>query len=220
MEEIRAFEACRVMIQWSERVERAVYLPSAPEEARALFAQLPEGTALITLDQTDWNRDFSPWPAPAVFRDADFSGGAPAFLDALVNEVIPTVEQLTGHPRQRILAGYSLAGLFAIWAAMQTNLFIGAASMSGSIWFDGFVDYAKAHMANFHAKTIYLSVGDKEHATRNPRMRTVEAATHTLHAMLTEAGHITTFELNPGNHFTDIPTRITTGILWTIAHLD
>lgn len=220
MEEIRTFGACRALIQWSEPVERAVYLPSEQEEARALFAQLPAGTALVTLDQTDWNRDFSPWPAPAVFRDGDFSGGASAFLDALINEVIPAAEQLTGTPKQRILAGYSLAGLFAVWATMQTDFFIGAASMSGSIWFDGFVDYANAHLPECSAKTVYLSVGDKEHATRNPRMRTVEDATYTLHALLAKSGYTTTFELNPGNHFTDVPTRIAKGILWTLAHLE
>lgn len=220
MEEIRTFGACRALIQWSEPVERAVYLPSEQAEARALFVQLPAGTALVTLDRTDWNRDFSPWPAPAVFRDGDFSGGASTFLDALINEVISAAEQLTGIPKQRILAGYSLAGLFALWATMQTDLFIGVASMSGSIWFDGFVDYARAHLPECGAKTVYLSVGDKEHATRNPRMRTVEDATRTLYALLAGNGHTTTFELNPGNHFNDVPTRIAKGILWTMAHLE
>ena len=83
METIQAFKACRATIQWSGTAERAVYLPMEQDGARALFAQLPEGTALITLDETDWNRDFSPWAAPAVFRDGDFSGGVISLADVV-----------------------------------------------------------------------------------------------------------------------------------------
>ena len=54
-------------------------------ETRALYERLREPRpALIGVSGADWNDDFTPWPAPAVFRGrADFGGRADAFLQRL-----------------------------------------------------------------------------------------------------------------------------------------
>lgn len=64
-------------------------------------------------------------------------------------------------PVQRILCGYSLAGLFALWSGFHTQTFSGVCSVSGSLWFDGFSEWMQAHMADFKPGAVYLSLGDR-----------------------------------------------------------
>lgn len=197
-------------------IDAVVYAPVNDENLRELTALLDPGIALVALTGGDWNRDYSPWPAAAVFRDGDFSGGGSTFLAALANELIPAVEaQLPVVPR--IMAGYSLAGLFAVWAAMETDFFAGAAGVSGSLWFDGFEEFARLHPC--HARAVYLSVGDREKHTRNPRMQRVEDAIRQVYAGLAAQGVDTIFELNPGNHFQQSTLRLARGINWTCRQL-
>lgn len=216
MEREWQFSACRVrLIGREEAVDRLVYLPMEAEHAAEVLAQLDAGVALAAIDQTDWNHDFSPWAAPAVFRGGDFTGGAPAFLRVLLEEVIPTVEAVFDAPPRRYLTGYSLAGLFAVWAAFRTDTFAGVAGVSGSLWFDGFVDFARMHPCM--VERVYLSVGDREKHTRNPRMQTVEDAIRQTEEILATQGITTHFDVNPGNHFQRVPERIARGINWMCA---
>lgn len=71
-----------------------------------------------------------------------------------------------GRDKTFIIGGYSLAGLFALWAAYQTDTFKAVAAASPSIWFPGFVDFMKDR--EIHTKRVYLSLGDKEEKTRIP----------------------------------------------------
>jgi predicted alpha/beta superfamily hydrolase len=165
----------------------------------------------LVVSGLDWNRDLSPWPAPRVFKkEDDFSGGAAAFLrELLANEVLQ-------RKWDRILiAGYSLAGLFSLWAVTQTDLFAGCASVSGSLWFDGFTDWLKEHPAN--CQDIYLSVGDREKHSRNPRMAQVESCTETCAGILRKEGKNIRYELNPGTHFDDPEGRIHKGIVFLLG---
>lgn len=50
-------------------------------------------TILVAIDQVDWNRDLSPWPAKRAFRGGeDFGGGADAYLKELTEIIVPAVE--------------------------------------------------------------------------------------------------------------------------------
>ena len=42
---------------------------------------------LIAYKVEDWNRDLSPWPAPAVFGKADFDGGAETILPEVLEDL-------------------------------------------------------------------------------------------------------------------------------------
>ena len=57
--------------------------------------------------------------------------------------------------RRRFLCGYSLAGLFALWAVYQTDFFAGTAAVSPSVWYPGWLGYAEEHRALTPA--VYLS---------------------------------------------------------------
>lgn len=194
------------------------YLIGSEEEGRAVFEAIPlPRPALIAVDGADWDRDLSPWPAPKAFRGgSDFSGGAAAFLGVLVNDLVPMAEQeLDFIPEHRGLAGYSLAGLFAVWALWEGAPFDRFASMSGSLWFDGFTDYAAAHQPKCRPVNVSLSLGDGEKKTRNPRMARVEESTQTVIALLEKEGIPVTFHAESGGHFNDVNGRIARGIVGT-----
>ena len=97
-----------------------------------------------------------------------------------------------------------------MWAVYQTDLFDRAASISGSLWFDGFLDFMRTNTPK--AKLVYLSLGDREKEVKNPRLAVVEDCTVQAVELLRTQGVSTVFEMNRGGHFRDIPTRITRGI--------
>ena len=153
---------------------------------------------LAAIRVQDWNADLSPWPAPAVFGKESFGQGAPDTL----SEVL---KYCAGRDKTFIIGGYSLAGLFALWAAYQTDTFKAVAAASPSIWFPGFVDFMKDR--EIHTKRVYLSLGDKEEKTRNPVMAAVGDHIKEAHDLLKKQGINTTFEWNTGNHFKDADIR-------------
>ena len=170
------------------------------------------GLALAAISGVDWNRELSPWKAPKAFRGGeDFGGQGPTLLDTLTQQIIPLTENHLGYaPGFRGIAGYSLAGLFALWAVYQTDLFDRAASISGSLWFDGFLEFMKSNTPK--AKFVYLSLGDKEKLAKNPRLAAVEDCTRQTAELLGAHNIPVAFEMNRGGHFQDIPARIARGI--------
>lgn len=175
--------------------------------------------ALVTVGGIAWERDMTPWPAePATRNEPPYVGGAPAYLQKLVNAIVPaTEERLAGGgitAAWRGIAGYSLAGLFSLWSCWQTDAFARAASASGSLWYEGWLDYAAGREPARVPERAYLSLGSKEHRTPNRLMREVRDVTKATEALLAEHGANTVFELNPGNHFAQTDLRMARGIAW------
>ncbi len=176
------------------------------------------GFNLVTISGLRWNQELSPWPVETVVsRDDNFAGEAPQWLPVLTGEVLPQVERLLDAPPEwRMLAGYSLAGLFAVWTAFQCDLFTRVLSASGSMWYPGWLEYARQHELAVPLQGIYLSVGDKESTSRNAVLQTVGERTQALARLMAERGIAAQFELNPGNHFKNPPLRVAKGIKWLL----
>lgn len=176
------------------------------------------GFNLVTISGLQWNQELSPWPIDTVVsRDDKFTGEASDWLALLTAEVVPQVERLLdAAPLWRLLAGYSLAGLFAVWTAFQTELFSRILSASGSMWYPGWLEYASEHEFAGSVSGVYLSVGDKESTSRNAVLQTVGERTQALAALLAERGVNVKFEFNPGNHFKNPPLRVVKGIKWLL----
>ena len=174
------------------------------------------GFNLVTISGLQWNQELSPWPVGTIVsRDDNFSGEAAKWLPLLTSDVVPQVERLLdAPPAWRCLAGYSLAGLFAVWTAFQTDLFSRILSASGSMWYPGWLDYVRQHEPAVDLQGVYLSVGDKESTSRNAVLHTVGENTRQLADLMAHRGVRVTFELNPGNHFKNPPLRVAKGIKW------
>ncbi len=117
--------------------------------------------SLVAISSLDWNRDMAPWGSPAAFKKGEpFTGGADDYLRLLVEEIIQEAEkELLGPPAWRGIAGYSLAGLFALCAVYQTDVFSQVGCMSGSLWFPGFKEYVFFHDLRHTFATVALQSG-------------------------------------------------------------
>ena len=164
---------------------------------------------LVAIKTENWNRDLSPWQAPAAFGKENFGGCAAGTLAEVL-------KLCTDDSKTYFLGGYSLSGLFALWAAYQTKVFAGVAAASPSIWFPGFVDYMKGHA--IHSGTVYLSLGDKEEKVKNPVMSKVGDCIREGYAWLTEQGVNCTLEWNQGNHFKEPDLRTAKAFVWVMRN--
>ena len=175
-----------------------IYLNTFSNEGQKVFkaaqaAGCPSFT-LVTISDLNWNHDMVPWDSPPAFKNAEpCTGGANDYLRLLTEEIIPTAEkEINGVPFWRGIAGYSLAGLFALYAIYQTDLFSRVGSVSGSLWFPGM----------------------KESKTRNPVLRSVRQNTEEIQAFYQGKGIDTMFQLNPGNHYNHSVERTAAGLCW------
>ncbi len=180
--------------------------------ARALFAAISGG---------NWDDQLSPWPAPRAFKGGnDFGGGAAGFLEELTGGIMPETEKAAAAmgvmPEYSAIAGYSLAGLFAVYAVMESDAFRRGASASGSLWFDGFTDHMEKWSGTVPEK-FYFSLGNKEKNTKNQRMATVEERTLKAETMMRGFGAETVFESNEGGHFSEPERRTARGIRWMLG---
>ena len=168
----------------------------------------------------DWNHNLSPWSCPSLYNsEPPFDGGADCFLALIENRIIPeTLSQIKGTPSYTAISGYSLAGLFALYAICRTDIFLRAASMSGSLWFPDFVEYLSKNPPKRNPSKIYLSLGDKESSARNSYLRTVKDRTIELYVALKGQGHECVFESNSGNHFFETDSRCAKGIAWMLSN--
>ena len=110
---------------------------SDPEPVMALAGRLC--SAVVWMEGAVWERDLTPWPAERVFRrGGDFTGGAGEYLKVLAENIRKTERELGIVPSVRALAGYSLGGLFSLYASYLTDEYPAVCSVSGSMWYEGF----------------------------------------------------------------------------------
>ena len=167
----------------------------------------------IINNNIDWNKSLSPWPCGKIAkRVGPFGGEADVFLRDLEDEVSREIARCRLTPSAVYIAGYSLAGLFALYSLYKTNLFDGAACCSGSLWYPGFTEYVKNNEYCKSPKRLYMSLGDKESCVKNQVFASVEDKTREVFELYKEQGVNVKFEMNPGNHMTDVNQRVVKGI--------
>lgn len=200
-----------------------IYLNTYSDESQQVFraaqaAGCPLFT-LVTIGNLNWNHDMAPWDSPAAFKSGGpFTAGADDYLRLLVEEILPRAEKdLIGTPVWRGVVGYSLAGLFALYAICQTEIFSRVGSISGSLWFPGLKQYIFTHKPKRPPDRIYFSLGDKESKTRNPILRSVRQDTEEIYNSYRSMGVDAVFQLNPGNHNHHAAERTAAGIAWLLS---
>lgn len=185
-------------------------LPTIENEICEIKRLTAQPFRLIAVKVDNWNRDLSPWCAPAVFGHEDFGDGASTLLE----EILPLCEDKS---KRYLIGGYSMAALFALWSAYQTDRFSGIAAASPSMWFPDFLEYMQTN--KLHSDTVYLSLGNREEKTRNPVMATVGDRMRAAYALLQEQNVNCTLEWNTGGHFQHPDCRTAKAFAWTLAHL-
>jgi len=181
---------------------------SNPEDYKQVFQKISHQNqvCMIAVAIHDWQGELSPWSAPAIFGKHDFAGNASVLLSELESfwDWFQCERQIESD--QLYLCGYSLAGLFALWASCQTNLFEKVAAVSPSVWYMSFVDYLEQHP--IYTNAVYLSLGDRESNAKNKAMATVGTYFESVIKILQKQNIHLMYEYNPGNHFQDVELRI------------
>ena len=175
---------------------------------------------LVSVSGLDWDSDMSPWKAGPAFRGGgSFAGNADAYLEQLVSEIIPAVISGAGiRPRRSIIAGYSMAGLFAVYSVFRTDAFDDVVSASGSLWFPDIIEFITRNKPVRVPDSIYFSLGDMESKTDNITLAQVGVNTALACDWFLSMGSRAFFEKNPGNHFRDPELRMAKGIAWSLEH--
>ena len=191
-----------VLLQIGEAGEKEMLHAEWEEIQRRVDRQV----RLILFPVSDWNRELSPWPAPPVFGKEAFFGYARQTLDRILEEVLPP---MTG--KEVYIGGYSLAGLFSLWAAYETDAFKGVNAASPSVWYPDWLTYIDKR--RIQAEKVYLSLGDREEKTKNPVLSKVGACIRAQQERLLQDGVSSVLEWNQGNHFQDAAKRTVKGFV-------
>lgn len=113
-------------------------------EMQMLRQLSPCGFVMATFDTCEWARALMPWHDDAVSRDEEVGLHSRDTLCFILNELLPVLRSRYGN-LPCIIGGYSLGGLFALWAARETDAFCAVAAASPSLWIEGWMLYAQAH---------------------------------------------------------------------------
>lgn len=224
---MKQLESCgrTVTVSGAEQAENVIWMHTFSDEAQAAFALLqPEmqartAIAAVAMPDPDWNAMLSPWAAPALFKkEPPFAGNADTHLQILTDSIMPEITEQCGFaPKRHLIAGYSLAGLFALYALWKTDVFRGGASVSGSLWYPEFSAYLRENPPIRKPDAVYLSLGDRECKARNPVLAAVQEKTEETAAFLQNAGIRSIFELNPGGHTNQAAERTAKALIWLIS---
>lgn len=172
---------------------------------------------LVSISNIDWNKEMSPWKCPPLFKgDEGYFGEADEFLKEIEDDILPKSESYIKNELHKdieylVLAGYSLAGLFALYTSFNTNLFTRIICVSASFWYPNFVNYVKNNEISNRVSRIYFSLGNKEHDTKNIVLKSVLDNTLDIYKHLSSKIDCI-YEENMGGHFKDNELRIAKGI--------
>lgn len=196
--------------------------PSARHETATLEAEAAQIAALsqtpfvlATVELEDWIIDLMPWPDRNISREEEAGRHAPDTLHYILDALIPELKRRFGD-RPIILGGYSLGGLFALWAAGQTDGFKALAAASPSVWIKDWIPYATKQPPMTEA--IYLSLGEREEHVKNQAIARVGDCLRVQYALLQRqmGPERCTLVWEEGNHFTDNEGRLARAFAWCL----
>lgn len=186
--------------------------------AQMLTKQTSVPFVLAAFTISDWEAELAPWADSALSQRPEVGTQAGATLEFVANALLPEMQGLYGS-LPVILGGYSLAGLFALWAAYQQPLFAAVAAASPSVWISDWMPFVQSR--TLLTPKVYLSLGIKEEKTRNSALAQVGDNIRAYHDLLTRSlgKEYTALVWHNGGHFTDCTLRLAQAIAWCINRI-
>lgn len=178
------------------------------------FIQGEIASAVALVPVRSWNDALTPWVADGLYRgEPAFGSCAAKTLAELCRDVVPRLERNAGmRPRARAICGYSLGGLFALYSLVNAPLFDACACLSGSVWYEGWVDYLRRIDVGLAGKFAYLSIGTKEKRAARPILQAVQSNMEDCACILRSKGCDVHYQTGPGNHMQFIRERYLAGV--------
>lgn len=179
-----------------------VYVVDAPEHPLDLGGVAAgRASSVVRVPVGEWGARLTPWPAPGLRSgDPDFAGGAGETLAALLAAMGEFESDAGLAPVRRAICGYSLAGLFSLYTFASCDAFDACASVSGSVWYPGWVDHMREATFDGFGRFAFLSVGKKERRAGPGIFRHVEDDLAACADALRERGCEVETSLGPGSH--------------------
>ncbi len=196
----------------SEKIAYIIYYCNALDSVIESIS-VKYGVSIAVISGVDWDNDMTPWPAKRVTAGSDdFKGLAKEFFVTLTTGIIPQIESTFGLTNaERTLFGISLSGLFSLWQWNMSDLFHNIVSISGSFWYDGFLEWFDKQDYSKHNGTAIFLLGDKECKSNIKEFSTVETATNAIVRHLESQNIDTSLTMVPGNHYQFKIERLTLG---------
>lgn len=187
-------------------------LPYHPFDIEAVSRGCNATVVKIPVD--DWDDSLTPWTAPGLYDgDADFGGEAHITLSEIIAEAIPEVERSEGFaPSKRAICGYSLGGLFALYAFTHADYFQACACLSGSVWYEGWPKYLGNLDFDANGRFAFLSIGSKEKRAPQKILHRVQDSMETCAEILREHGCQVEYSVGPGGHLDYGQERFSAGL--------
>ena len=159
--------------------------------------------------------DLMPWPDANISREPEAGKHGQDTLQYVLLSLIPELQGRFG-PLPIIFGGYSLGGLFALWASAQTDIFKAVAAASPSVWIKDWIPFARKHVPM--ADAVYLSLGDQEEHVKNQAIARVGDNLRTQYSLLQEqlGPNQCTLVWEQGGHFNDNEGRLARAFTWCI----
>ena len=160
---------------------------------------------VVSVPVAKWGDALTPWPAPALRPgEKDFGGCADETLALLA-------AALDQDPGPHAICGYSLGGLFALYSFVREPRLAACACLSGSVWYEGWVDWLRKNAPDCTGRYAYLSVGKKEKRAGLP-FRHVEDDLAACAEILRDRGCEVDVALGPGSHMQHVTERLAAGL--------
>ena len=194
-------------VEGSKRIIYMIYpaiVPFKHEWIREMADKYKVPVVVIYIPADGWNDMLTPWPEPGETPDSPpFAGKAEETLKTIQEHVIPDTEKEMGllNITERSLLGVSLSGLFTLWQWMKCDTFRSIASLSGSFWFPGFIDWFSRQQIPSKTGKAYFLLGEEEPEAHIKAYQSVGIDTQKIVQLLESSGINVEFEWVPGNHF-------------------
>lgn len=182
-----------------------------------LMAESEKPFLFCELAVADWDSYLTPWPDSECFQGRSFAGKGKELLEELESVVLTKLREKYPSHGKVYVVGYSLAGLFAIWALGKSGLLDGAASCSGSLWYPGYDKYM-TNVSFDRDVEVYLSLGKKEPKNKHFLMRQIGDMTQKQYELFLDNEQVkrVDFVWHEGGHFADVENRILQGMRYLL----
>ncbi|MBR3234971.1 MAG: hypothetical protein IKG11_05085 [Atopobiaceae bacterium] len=107
----------------------------------------------------------------------------------------------------------------AVVDVTHTSSFVSCACLSGSVWYEGWIEHLRELNLSLDGRYAYLSLGTKERRAARPILKTVQDRMEACADILREAGAAVDYRTSPGNHLQHIPERLDAGLTALDSHL-
>ncbi len=209
-------------LRFEETVPEMIIVGIGYPVGRMWDAQAPRNIDLTPTADPNWVQqraiDFPQYPAPAG------SGGAPVFLDFIISELIPTVEQdYRVDSTNRAYYGHSFGGLFGVYALLHNQgIFQRFIIASPSLWWDDKVSFRlesdySASRSDLPAR-VFFSMGALETHPMFDMVSNLEQFQSVLEARQYEDFEYTVRYFEEETHNTVISRSIVRGLSWIYSN--